>query len=155
MMGELTLGYVLNFGNTPWSAAANTLRAEVFTCDTVLGRQTSGPNSGWRAEMIFQPFGEVKREAHQYDLAGNLQPVYQTEAVLDESGNQVIEQLVGPDGTLAEVAVNRFLLDEEGDRIAQMVGTGEANGPGIYLRMEDMFGQNTSPTISAGLQFSF
>lgn len=155
LMGELTLGYVLNFGNTPWTAAANTVRAELFARDTILGRHTGGQNTGWRTEVLFHPFGEVQREAYQYDLAGNLQPVYQTEAVLDESGQQVLEQLVGPDNSIAEVAVNRFLLDEEGDRIAQMVGTGQAKGPGIYFRVENMFGANTSPTISAGLQFSF
>lgn len=155
LMGELTLGYVLNFGNTPWTAAANTLRAELFARDTIVGRSTGAQDAGWRAELIFHPFGEVQREAHQYDLAGNLQPVYQTEAVLDESGQQVLEQLVGPDGTAIDVAVNRFLLDEQGDRMAQMVGTGQAKGPGVYVRMENMFGQESSPTIFAGLQFSF
>ncbi|MEM9949716.1 MAG: hypothetical protein AAF810_27100, partial [Cyanobacteria bacterium P01_D01_bin.36] len=59
VQGELALGGVLNFGNTPWSSAANTVRAELFARDTVIGlSDDAGTETGWRAEMLFHPFGE-------------------------------------------------------------------------------------------------
>ncbi len=106
VQGEITLGGVLNFGNTPWTPAANTLRAELFARDTVFGRSGSGSEVGWRAEAIFHPFGEVQRDAYQYDSEGNVVPVYQTQALLDDSGDQVMELLTDAEKRQVEVPVN-------------------------------------------------
>ncbi|MGB7247512.1 MAG: hypothetical protein WBC73_01135 [Phormidesmis sp.] len=153
--GELALGGVLNFGNTPWTAAANTVRAELFARDTVIGRSNNDAETGWRAEVMFHPFGEVQREAFQYDEQGNVVPVYQTEAVMDASGQQVMETLTGVEDKAVEVAVNQFALDESGNRIAQTVGTGQAAGPGVYLRVEDVFNGDEGVQVAGGVQFSF
>ncbi len=154
VQGELALGGVLNFGNTPWTAAANTLRAELFTRDAVFGR-SSGNETGWRAEMLFHPFGEVQREAYQYDGEGNAVPIYRTEPVRDASGQQVMETLIPVNGQAIEVPVNRFVLDEAGDRIAQTVGTGRAKGVGLYLRLEDVMSDNEGALVAGGMQLSF
>jgi hypothetical protein len=154
VQGELALGGVLNFGNTPWTAAANTLRAELFTRDAVFGR-SSGSETGWRAELLFHPFGEVQREAHQYDGSGNAVPLYQTEPVRDAGGNQIMETLLPMNGKAIEVPVNRFVLDEAGDRIAQTVGTGHAHGVGLYLRAENVFSASEGTSIAGGMQLSF
>ncbi|MFK8186153.1 MAG: hypothetical protein AB8B99_22490 [Phormidesmis sp.] len=151
--GELAIGGVYNFGNTPWSQAANTIRAELFARDSVFGR--SGSETGWRAEVLFHPFGEVKRDAFQYDAMGNVVPVYKTEPVLDASGQQVMQMLTGADGEMVEMMVNQFAVDENGDRMAQSVGTGTAKGPGIYVRLEDTFDDNEGVIIAGGLQFAF
>ena len=153
VQAELALGGVLNFGNTPWTAAANTLRAELFTRDDVFGRG-SGSETGWRAEALFHPFGEQQRAAHQYDAAGNAVALYQTEPVRDASGDQVIEMMTQVDGGTVAVPVNQFVLDESGDRIAQTVGTGKAKGPGVYLRIEDVFTGGDGAAIAGGLRFS-
>ncbi|MEO1392154.1 MAG: hypothetical protein AAFV90_04520 [Cyanobacteria bacterium J06634_5] len=155
VQGEVALGGVLNFGNTPWSDAANTVRAELFARDTVIGRGGNGSEVGWRAEATFHPFGEVQREAYQYDEAGNAVPVYQTEAVRDANGQQVVETLTSPDGQQVDLLVNQFALDANGDRIAQTVGTGEAKGPGIYIRVEDAFDDDEGVVVAGGLQLSF
>ncbi|WP_121971221.1 hypothetical protein [Leptolyngbya sp. BC1307] len=152
--GELTLGGVYNFGNTPWTAAANTVRAELFTRDTVFGRG-SGNETGLRAEVVFHPFGEVRRDAYQYDSAGNVVAVYQTESVVDASGDQVMALLTGANDKSVEVPVNQFALDEAGDRLIQRVGTGRAQGPGVYLRLEDVLSDSDSLIVAGGLQFSF
>ncbi|MGB3300997.1 MAG: hypothetical protein WBA76_22235, partial [Phormidesmis sp.] len=136
VQGELALGGVLNFGNTPWTAAANMLRAELFTRDDLFGRG-SGGETGWRAEALFHPFGEQQRAAYQYDTASRVIALYQTEPVRDASGSQVVETLTKADGSTVAVPVNQFVLNEEGQRLAQTVGTGKAKGPGIYLRVED------------------
>ncbi len=154
VQGELSLGGVFNFGNTPWSPAANTVRAELFARDTVVGRSHSGRETGWRAEMIFHPFGEVKEAAHQYDSAGNVRPVYQTEPVMD-GAQQLVERLTVADGEVIEVPVNQFVVDENGDRIAQTVGTGRAKGPGVYLRLEDVWSDDEDALITGGIQFAF
>ena len=151
--GELAIGGVYNFGNTPWSQAANTVRAELFARDSVFGR--SGSETGWRAEVVFHPFGEVKRDAFQYDQAGNAVPVYKTRPVLDASGEQVIQMLTGADGALVELVVNQFVTDDNGDRVAQRVGTGTAKGPGVYLRVEDSFDDEDGVFFAGGLQFTF
>ncbi|MGB7085944.1 MAG: hypothetical protein WBD47_10345, partial [Phormidesmis sp.] len=151
--GEFALGGVLNFSNTPWTAAANTVRAELFLRDNVFGRSSNGSEAGVRAELVFHPFGEVRRDAYQYDEAGNVIPVYQTEPVMDANGDPVMEVLTGDDGEAIGVVVNQFVLDEAGDRIAQRVGTGKAKGPGAYVRLENVFDDSTE--IIGGLQLSF
>ncbi|MEL7225529.1 MAG: hypothetical protein AAGL17_11885, partial [Cyanobacteria bacterium J06576_12] len=156
VQGELALGGVLNFGNTPWSSAANTVRAELFARDTVIGlSDDAGTETGWRAEMLFHPFGEVQRDAYQYNAQGNAIPVYQTEAVTDANGRPVYETLADASGQSAAVRVNQFVTDENGDRIAQTVGTGDARGPGIYVRVEDTFNNDEGVVIAGGFQFSF
>ncbi|MEL6937696.1 MAG: hypothetical protein AAFO84_00720 [Cyanobacteria bacterium J06598_1] len=155
VQGEITLGGVMNFGNTPWTAAANTLRAELFARDTVFGRSSSDSEVGWRAEAIFHPFGEVQREAYQYDAAGNVVPVYQTQPVLDANGQQMVEMLSSANGEAVAVPVNEFRLDENGDLIPQKVGNGFARGPGVYLRVEDAFDDGDSVLFAGGLQLSF
>ncbi len=154
VLGELALGGVYNFGNTPWTASANTVRAELFFRDSVLGRSTGGSETGMRAEVVFHPFGEVQRDAYQVDATGNVIPVYQTQPVLDESGKPVVEMLTAEDGEPVEVVVNQFVRDEAGDRIAQRVGTGAAKGPGAYLRAENVF-DDGGVEIAGGLQLSF
>lgn len=153
--GELVLGGVMNFGNTPWSAAANTLRTELFARDTVFGRSNSGSEIGWRAEALFHPFGEVRREAYQYDENGNATPVYQTEPMFDASGNRMTETLSGLTGGSVEVPVSQFVTDESGNRIPQLVGTGSPKGPGVYLRAEDSFDDNEGLIFAGGLELSF
>lgn len=155
VQGELALGGVLNFGNTPWTPAANTLRAELFARNTVFGRGNSGTPVGLRAEVVFHPFGEVQREAYQYDEAGNVVPIYATEAVMDADGQPMKKMLADENGQAVELAVNRYAVDEGGDRIAQTVGTGRAKGPGIYLRLEDIFSDDDGMEIAGGLQFTF
>ena len=153
--GELTLGGILNFGNTPWTAAANTLRAELFARDAVVGRSREDGEIGWRAEVVFHPFGEVRTEAFQYDNAGNVVPVYQTENIINAEGKQIMETLTRPDGTVVEVPISRFALDSTGGRIAQTVGTGVAKGPGVYLRLEDALGDDEGMVVAGGMQLSF
>ncbi len=153
--GELAIGGVMNFGNTPWTPAANTLRAELFGRDTVIGRGGDGSEVGWRAAAIFHPFGEKREEAYQYDETGAVSAIYETEPVLDANGDQVVEVLTGPDGETVEMPVNRFVLDENGDRIPQMAGTGRSKGPGVYLRVEDSFDDGDSVAFDGGLQFTF
>ena len=154
LRGELALGGVYNFGNTPWTPAANTLRAEIFARDTVIGRTRDGGEVGLRAELTFYPFGERRREGFQYDEAGQLVAMYETEPLM-EGGEQVMDTLTGPDGTVVEVPVYQFVLDENGDRIPLRVGTGRSRGPGVYLRVEDAFDDNESVAFDGGLQFTF
>ena len=153
--GEITLGGILNFGNTPWTAAANTVRAELFARDTVIGRSSSGSEVGWRAEAIFHPFGEVQRDAYQYDQDGNVVPVYQTEAVVDGSGNRVTELLTSADGKQVEMPVSEFKLDDEGNLMIERVGTGVSRGPGVYVRVEDSFDDDDGVVVAGGIQLSF
>jgi hypothetical protein len=159
VQGELALGGVLNFGNTPWTAAANTLRAELFASDTVLGRagggSLGGSETGWRTELIFHPFGEVQRPAYHYDANGTAIALYQTEAVMDASGQPLMETLVGIGSEAVVVPVNRFVLGEGGDRIAQTVGTGKAKGPGMYVRIEDKLNDSEGVLVAGGFQFNF
>ena len=155
LQGEIALGGVLNFGNTPWSPAANTARAELFVRDTVIG-QGSDSETGWRAEVVLHPFGEQRREAFQYDEAGNLVPVYQTERVQDANGQPLVETLTGENGKMVDLLVNQFVTDDRGDRIAQKVGTGRPVGPGLYLRVEDLFsGDDEGIEFAGGIQFDF
>ena len=155
VQGEISLGGVMNFGNTPWTTAANTARVELFARDTVIGRGGDGVEAGWRAEVAFHPFGEKQREAFQYDEAGNAVPIYQTEVVRDENGSISIEILEDEAGNEVEVEVNQFVLDEAGDRIAQTVGTGVARGPGIYINIEDVADDDEGISVNGGIQFSF
>lgn len=154
LQGELSAGAVYNFGNTPWSAAANLVRAELFTQGSAFGQQ-GNIQAGWRSEVIFHPFGEVQREAYQYDENGNAVPVYQTEPVLAADGSQLKESITTSDGSIMEVAVNQFVTNEEGARFTQKVGTGRSRGPGIYLRLQDVFGDDDSLNVAAGLQLTF
>jgi len=153
--GEVLLGGVLNFGNTPWSAAANVVRAELFARDTVLGRGDSGGETGWRAEVVFHPFGEVREPAYRYDAAGQVVPIYQTEPVVNADGASEIEALQTAEGDTVELPVNQFVFDEAGERVPQMVGTGKADGPGAYIRFEDVIDDGESVVIAGGIQFSF
>ncbi len=153
--GELALGGVYNFGNTPWTAAANTVRAEVFYRDTVFGYSSGDSDVGVRGEVVFHPFGELKRDAYQVDAAGNVIPVYQTEPVVDADGNPVVEMATSEDGKSVAIALNQFVLDENGDRIAQRAGTGKARGPGAYLRVENVFDSDDSVEVAGGIQIAF
>ena len=153
--GEIAFGGVLNFGNTPWTPAANLIRAELFARDTVIGRGGDGSEAGWRAELMLHPFGEVKREAYQYDEAGNVVPVYKTQPFLDENGNRVVVTETGPNGETVEIERGEFMLDESGDRIPERVGTGKPKGPGLYVRLEDAWDDGDSAVIDGGIQFSF
>lgn len=143
------------YGNTPWTTAANTVRAELFYRDTVFGRSSNDSETGVRAELVFHPFGEVKRDAYRYDEAGNVVPVYQTESMLDAQGNRMFETLSGANDQSVELAVNQFALDEAGDLIQQRIGTGKAKGPGAYLRAENLFNGGDGVEIEGGLQISF
>ncbi len=154
VQGELTLGGVYNFGNTPWTTAANTLRTELFLRDSVFGRSDSGSDTGIRAEAVFHPFGEVQRDAYQLDTAGNVLPVYQTEPVFDEQGAPVMDMLTDENGVSVEVARHQFVLDEAGDRIIEQVGTGKAKGPGAYVRVENTF-DDGDVEVAGGLQLTF
>ncbi|MBE9137090.1 hypothetical protein IQ254_07720 [Nodosilinea sp. LEGE 07088] len=154
VQGELALGGVLNFGHTPWTPAANTLRAEVFVRDVILGRG-SGSETGWRAGLVVHPFGERQRPAFQYDEAGQLVPVYQTLPMLDADNQPLMQTLTDDDGATATVAVNQFALDEAGDRLPQTVGTGLPIGPGFYLRVEDLFSGDDGTRLLGGIQFDF
>ena len=155
VLGELTVGGVYNFGNTPWTAAANTVRAEVFYRDTVFGRSSGDSEVGVRGEVVFHPFGEVKRDAYQIDAAGDVIPVYRTEPVVDASGNPVVDMVTNEEGESMAIAVNQFLLDDNGDLIAQRVGTGRARGPGAYLRIENVFDSDNGAEIEGGIRLSF
>ena len=155
VLGEAVFGGVYNFGNTPWTTAANTARAELFYRDTVFGRSDSDSETGVRAEVVFHPFGERKRNAYRYDEEGNVVPVYQTEPMRDADGNQMVETLTGDNGEVVDVLVNQFVLDEAGDRIPLRVGTGKAKGPGAYLRAENVFDGDSGLEIEGGLQISF
>ncbi len=154
--GEIALGSVLNFGNTPWTTAANTVRAELFAQDTVIGRSDrNGVDTGWRAEVAFHPFGEVKRDAFRYDESGSVVPIYRTEAVRDASGNLLTQLMTDASGNEVEVAVNDFVLDENGEKMMASVGTGVAKGPGVYFRIQDLFDDNEGVVLAGGLQYSF
>ena len=153
--GEAVFGGAFNFGNTPWTTAANTVRAELFYRDTVIGRSNRDSETGVRAEVVFHPFGERKREAYRYDEEGNVVPVYQTAAMRDEAGNRMVETLTGENGETVELEVNQFVLDEAGDRIPLRVGTGKAKGPGAYLRAENTFDNGNGVEVEGGLQLSF
>ncbi len=153
--GEIALGGVLNFGNTPWSPAANTVRAELFARDTVIGRSSNDSEVGWRAQATFYPFGEVQREGYQYDEVGNLVPLYQTEPDVDASGQRKVDLLPMANGDMVEVPVSKFVVDENGDRIAQEVGTGRPKGPGVYVRVEDAWDDGDGAVVDGGLQFAF
>jgi hypothetical protein len=154
VQGEVALGAVLNFGHTPWSPAANTVRAEVFVQEVIFGRG-DGAETGWRAELVVHPFGEKQGAAFQYNEAGQVVPVYQTEPLLDADGTQVLHTLAGEDGTAVAVLAHQFLLDQAGDPMAQMVGTGQPRGPGLYLRVEDVFSGDSATRLAGGIQFDF
>lgn len=154
--GELALGGVFNFGNTPWTRAANLVRAEVFTGGKVLGRGSSGSDTGWRAELLVHPFGEVQRDGYEYDEAGNVVPLYQTQPALDANGDRMVETLTAADGSTADMLVSQFVVDDQtGDRLAQRVGTGRPKGPGVYVRVDGVFNGNEDTVVNGGLQFTF
>ena len=74
---------------------------------------------------------------------------------LDDSGDQVMELLTDAENRQVEVPVNEFKRDEEGNLIAQTVGTGISRGPGLYVRLEDAFDDGDSALVAGGIQFSF
>jgi uncharacterized protein (DUF736 family) len=153
LLGELALGGILNFGNTPWTPAANTIRAELFVRGTVLGQRDGGSNLGWRTELVFNPFGEQQRPAFSYDESGAVTPIYQTEPVLDAAGQPVYELIETVNGDTIQVATNQFIRDEAGELLQASVGTGVSRGPGIYLRLEDLIDDNTSLAVIGGIKF--
>ncbi|NJL49347.1 MAG: hypothetical protein HC929_20245 [Leptolyngbyaceae cyanobacterium SM2_5_2] len=59
VLGELAFGGVLNLGNTPWTPAANILRAEVFMRGIVIGQSHDSGDTGLRAEAVFNPLGSA------------------------------------------------------------------------------------------------
>lgn len=81
--------------------------------------------------------------------------LYKAESVLDANGSQQIEVLIAANGSPIAMPVNRFLVDESGERIAQRVGTGRSKGPGIYVRVEDTRNDRNSAVVDGGVQFSF
>jgi hypothetical protein len=153
LVGELALGGILNFGNTPWTPAANTLRAELFVRGTVLGQRDDSADAGWRTELVFNPFGEEQRPAFTYDAAGHVIPLYRTEPVLDAAGQPVYELIETANGEMVEVATNQFLRDEAGALIQETVGTGISRGPGLYLRLEGLFTGNQNTSVIGGIKF--
>lgn len=153
--GEIALGGVLNFGNTPWTPAANLVRAELFARDTIFGRSADGSEAGWRAELLFHPFGEMRRDGYQYDEEGNVVALYQTEPKLDASGKPMMNMLTAEDGSTVEMPVSQFVEDESGERVVQQVGTGRPKGPGVYVRVEDAWDDGDSAMVDGGVQFSF
>ncbi|MGP1383053.1 MAG: hypothetical protein ACTS2F_05795 [Thainema sp.] len=155
LVGELALGYVLNFGNTPWTAAANTIRAELFARGVVLGQQSDGGDVGLRAELVVNPFGEQQRPAYGYDADGNLFPIYKTAPQLDENGDAMFTLIEDVNGNPVQVALNQFIYDENSDHIQETVGTGDPVGPGIFLRVEEVLTDDDGPLVSGGLQFTF
>ena len=155
LQGEIALGGVLNFGNTPWTTAANTVRAELFAQDTVIGRGSDGTDVGWRTELAFHPFGERKRDAYQYDADGNVVPVYKTEIVRDADGSVITETFTDAEGNEVTIPVSQFVLNENGEKVIESVGTGVATGPGLYVRLEDVFDDDEGLVVAGGLQYSF
>jgi hypothetical protein len=153
LVGELALGGILNFGNTPWTPAANTLRAELFVRGTVIGQRNNGADAGWRTELVFNPFGEEQRPAFFYDQDGNVTPIYKTEPVLDAAGQPVYEQIETVAGDMVEVATNQFVRNEAGELIQDTVGTGVSRGPGLYLRLEGLFTGNQGTSVIGGIKF--
>ncbi|MGF1570222.1 MAG: hypothetical protein ACFCVD_19485 [Nodosilinea sp.] len=153
LLGEFSIGGVLNFGNTPWTPAANTLRLEAFIRGSVVGQGTDGGNVGWRAEAVFNPFGEEQRPAYMFDEVGTLTPIYQTTPLFDADGNPASALVADASGQSVQVATHEFVLDEQGQRVLQTVGTGRAVGPGIYLRIEDLFTNDVGPALIGGLKF--
>ncbi|MGP1386574.1 MAG: hypothetical protein ACTS2F_23650 [Thainema sp.] len=155
LLGELALGAVLNFGNTPWTPAANTLRTELFVRGTTIGQCHDQDDIGLRAEVVFHPFGEEQRPAYEYDISGNLVPIFQTEPVRDRNQEAVHELVETVDGELLQVPVNQFIYDDNGDRIPETVGTGKTPGPGIFLSLEELLTDDDGPTVVGGLQLTF
>ncbi len=161
--GEIAFGGVFNFGNTPWTPAANTLRAELFLKNTLFGRDREGTSAGWRASAIFHPFGERQRAAYQYNLAGEAVPLYKTEPVIDANGEPVVEMMTAANGEMVAVPVNQFVTEVRTDaggtaqpeRIVETVGTGRSKGPGLYVRMQDTWSDNDGVMIDGGIQLSF
>ena len=152
--GEIALGAVMNLGNTPWTTAANTVRAELFVRDVVVGRGSDGAKTGWRAEVAFHPFGERQRDAYQYDEAGEVVPVYRTKRVLDENRKGMMASLLDESGRAMAVAVNRFVLDEGGDRVIQKVGLAWRTGLASTSAFR-IFAMMMKAFYGRRLQFSF
>jgi len=152
-LGELAFGGILNLGNTPWTPAANILRAEVFMRGIVIGQSHNNGDTGLRAEAVFNPFGEEQRPAYGFDLAGNPTPLYQTRPLLDEQGNPVYAMIADASGQSIPVVNYEFVYDDAGQRIPQTVGTGRALGPGVYVRIEQLFNSQNGPTVVGGLKF--
>ena len=77
--------------------------------------------------------------------------------MLADNGKQMVDVLTGENGTVAELPVNQFVIDETGDRIPQKVGTGRPVGPGLYLRVEDVLSgdDDNGVEFAGGVQFDF
>jgi hypothetical protein len=155
LLGEIAFGGILNFGNTPWTPAANTLRTELFARATAIGESHDQDDVGLRAELVFYPFGEERRPAYGYDTDGNLVPIYQTEPVLDSNSEVAVEQVENVHGEVIEVPIYRFVHDDNGERILETVGTGRTSGPGIFVNIEELLTDDDGPTVAGGLQLTF
>jgi hypothetical protein len=85
-------------------------------------------------------------------------PIYQTESLsmkLDEVGQPVVVLIT--DREVNPLAVNTydFVLDEAGDLIPATIGTGRAIGPGVYLRLQDVFDGDEALSLEGGLTYNF
>ena len=47
------------------------------------------------------------------------------------------------------------MTDQTGEHIPQKVGTGKPVEPGLYLRVEDLFGGDDGIEFAGGIQFDF
>jgi hypothetical protein len=119
----------------------------------VIGQSHDSGDTGLRAEAVFNPFGEEQRPAYGFDLAGNPTPLYQTRPLLDEQGNPVYAMIADASGQSIPVVNYEFVYDDAGQRIPQTVGTGRAVGPGVYVRIEQLFNNQNGPTVVGGLKF--
>lgn len=155
LLGEIAFGGLLNFGNTPWTPAANTLRTELFARATAIGESHDQDDIGLRAEIVFYPFGEEQRPAYGYDTNGNLVPIFCTEPVFDANQAAIVELVENAEGELIEIPVYQFLYDDHGERIPEMVGTGRTSGPGIFVTLEELLTDDDGPTVAGGLQLTF
>ncbi|MDX2083885.1 MAG: hypothetical protein SFZ03_00675 [Candidatus Melainabacteria bacterium] len=152
--GRAELAYVQNFGNPvtqpAWTPAANQAIVGAYGQTTLFGMSAQPDDAGVFGRLVINPGGGQTRDA--FDHNGN--PLYQTEPVLDASGNPVYETIMGNDGVERRVAVNRFRLDEHGNRIPLQVGTGRANGPALFLQVDQsLTGNGTS--FQGGVEFNF
>jgi hypothetical protein len=163
VVGEAALGFVYNFGNTPWTPAANTVALELFANGVVLGRVNPGSShAGIRAELILNPFGEEQRPAYRVTADGKVEPLFKTRPVLDAQGNQVYTTLVNARGETMQVAVNEFVRDDKGELVQETTGTGRPSGPQFYVRAQYEVPLNPlsgdergSANLHGGLRLSF
>jgi hypothetical protein len=142
VVGNLTVGAGVQFtlSGTPGTEAANTLALEAF----VMGDTQGGAYAGGAVEVVLNPWGS--KEKLGYDIVnGKAVPMWQTQPVLDDQGNQVFVEKNGQ-----KIAVNEFKLDANGNRIPLKVETGEARGPQFFLRADTKVDLNGGDTEIRG-----